>query len=218
MKITIILMLVFVLLAGSYKTPVEDTNTTTPPPLATEVITANDATQAKSNPDDAQIADVVEAIDASDEIIHPTAAPVARVEAIDAADNNQIPVAPQAQTTEVIDASDENVPPSAPAVVRVEAIDASDEHIYPAAPATARAEANKASSTEVDPKTIAFNHSEVTEDQVLGLEIEKDYENGKMIFEVEFYANGFEYDYEIDSETGKIISSESKGIHCTRLA
>ena len=33
-------------------------------------------------------------------------------------------------------------------------------------------------------------------------------EKGKKIYEIEFYSEGTEYDYEIDANTGKIISSD----------
>ena len=36
----------------------------------------------------------------------------------------------------------------------------------------------------------------------------KDYDDGRQEYEVEIRYNGYEYDYEIDAETGKIISSD----------
>lgn len=40
------------------------------------------------------------------------------------------------------------------------------------------------------------------------LEIESDYEDGILIYEIEFKVNGMEYKYEIDGSTGVIIKSE----------
>ena len=37
---------------------------------------------------------------------------------------------------------------------------------------------------------------------------ERDWEHGRQIYDVEFYADGVEYDYEIDAETGEIISKD----------
>ena len=36
----------------------------------------------------------------------------------------------------------------------------------------------------------------------------KDYDDGRQEYEVEIRYNGYEYDYEIDAETGNIISSD----------
>ncbi len=35
--------------------------------------------------------------------------------------------------------------------------------------------------------------------------IKLDYEHGTMIYEIEFYKNGIEYEYEIDANTGTIL-------------
>lgn len=52
---------------------------------------------------------------------------------------------------------------------------------------------------------IALQHLGVAENQVSKIEIELDHEDGRLIYEVEFKYNGLEYEYEIDSKTGKII-------------
>ena len=38
--------------------------------------------------------------------------------------------------------------------------------------------------------------------------MEEDYDDGRLIYDVEFYADGTEYDYEIDQATGRILSSD----------
>ena len=162
MKIPLIFALVFTLLAGSYKTPVEDTNTTTPSAPATEVVAADDATRAETNPEIAPQVAVVEAINTGDETIHPTAAPVAVVNAIDAAETVAEP--PKAEETDKI--------------------------------------------TAEEAKNIALLHTGLTEDKVRKLEVDQDRKRGKIKFEVEFHVEGFEYEYEIDAKSGKILTSE----------
>lgn len=57
----------------------------------------------------------------------------------------------------------------------------------------------------VKAKQIALDHSKVAENNIRDLEIELDYEYGKLIYEVSFDANAREYEYEIDAITGEII-------------
>ena len=59
-------------------------------------------------------------------------------------------------------------------------------------------------------KAIAFRDAGVTEDQVSRLEVELDYEDGRMVYEVEFYLGQVEYDYDIDAKTGRIVKFEIK--------
>ena len=57
-------------------------------------------------------------------------------------------------------------------------------------------------------KQLALNHAGVSADDVLFSQAELDYDDGRTVYEVEFRAGGYEYDYEIDAETGKILKSE----------
>ena len=57
-------------------------------------------------------------------------------------------------------------------------------------------------------KDIVFKHAKVENKNVTNLEIEYDYENGNMIYDVEFHCNNIEYDYEVDAISGKILESE----------
>ena len=59
-------------------------------------------------------------------------------------------------------------------------------------------------------KSIAFEHAGVTEQDIRQLEIELDYDDGRMIYEVEFYIGQIEYDYEIDAKNGRILEFKSK--------
>ncbi|MBQ3392582.1 MAG: PepSY domain-containing protein [Lachnospiraceae bacterium] len=38
--------------------------------------------------------------------------------------------------------------------------------------------------------------------------VELDYEHGRKVYEVSFYKNGYEYEYDIDAETGKVLKAE----------
>ena len=48
----------------------------------------------------------------------------------------------------------------------------------------------------------------LTNDQVTFTEVKLDIENGIQKYELEFYNNNKEYSYEIDANTGKILSYE----------
>ncbi|MBE7056253.1 MAG: hypothetical protein E7388_02275 [Ruminococcaceae bacterium] len=201
MKLPLIFTLVFALLAGSYTTPVEDTNTTIPPAVVkADAIAANDATQAEINPEIAPQVAVVEAVDASDESIHPTAAPVAIVNAIDAGGTEKIAPASQTQTAQAIDASDESIHPTAAPVAVVNAIDAG------------RGDTTSATKTITpeEAKQIALSHAKLTVEKVRKVKVEADKDEGKILFEVDFKHKGFEYEYEIDAKTGKILFFEKE--------
>lgn len=57
-------------------------------------------------------------------------------------------------------------------------------------------------------KNIVFSDANVSEEKVSNLEIEYDYEDGLMIYDVEFLSNNIEYDYEVNALTGEIIDKE----------
>lgn len=62
--------------------------------------------------------------------------------------------------------------------------------------------------TKEDAKKIALDHAGVTESDVSGMKVEFDREDGVPSYEIEFHHGGYEYDYDIDAETGKILKSE----------
>lgn len=220
MKISLIFTLIFTLLAGSYNAPVEDTKTTIPPAsIQADAIAANDAAQAEANPKAASEVSVAEAIDASDESVHPAAAPVAVVNAIDASDTESVAPAPQAGAVNAVDVSNESTYPVAAPVAVAEAIDASDTESVAPAPANpvAVANANTASEppkaeeiTAEDAKNIALSHAGLSGKKVHDLEVELDRERGKKIYEVSFESERFDYEYEIDAETGEILISDKE--------
>ncbi|MCD8010283.1 MAG: PepSY domain-containing protein [Lachnospiraceae bacterium] len=57
-------------------------------------------------------------------------------------------------------------------------------------------------------KSIALADAGVTESKVHDLEVEKDKENGVVVYEVSFDYNGYEYDYTINATSGKILEKE----------
>lgn len=57
-------------------------------------------------------------------------------------------------------------------------------------------------------KNIVFKDSKIDFKNVNNLEIEFDYDDGVMVYDVEFYYDNNEYDYEIDAITGKILDKE----------
>ena len=52
---------------------------------------------------------------------------------------------------------------------------------------------------------IALKHAGLTKDQVSFIKIENDIDNGLEKYDIEFYCNGKEYDYEINAANGQII-------------
>jgi uncharacterized membrane protein YkoI len=59
-------------------------------------------------------------------------------------------------------------------------------------------------------KEIALNHAGVTASAAINMKAELDYENGKMVYEIEFDSNQYEYDYDIDAVTGTVIKHEKE--------
>ena len=54
-------------------------------------------------------------------------------------------------------------------------------------------------------KEIAFAHAKVDASKVYRLHVDMDRDDGRMIYEVDFKHDGWEYDYEIDAVTGEIL-------------
>ena len=54
-------------------------------------------------------------------------------------------------------------------------------------------------------QSIALGHAGLAAGDVYGLKTERDRDNGVTVYEVEFKAGGYEYDYEINASTGEIL-------------
>lgn len=59
-------------------------------------------------------------------------------------------------------------------------------------------------------KEIALEHAGFTAADVVGIRVEMDYERGVMVYEVDFYADAYEYDYDINAETGEIVKNDKE--------
>lgn len=62
--------------------------------------------------------------------------------------------------------------------------------------------------TEDKAKQIALKDANVNEKDITGIRIKTDTDDGRTVYEVEFYVQAEEYDYEIDVNTGKIINKD----------
>lgn len=60
--------------------------------------------------------------------------------------------------------------------------------------------------TEDQAQAIALEHAGLTEADISHLQVRKDFDDGRQEYNVEFYVDRLEYEYEIDAATGKIIS------------
>ena len=55
----------------------------------------------------------------------------------------------------------------------------------------------------------ALKHAKLKKSQLDFLKkVELDFEHGRKIYEIEFYKDGFEYEYDIDAETGAVLKFE----------
>ena len=59
-------------------------------------------------------------------------------------------------------------------------------------------------------KEIALNHAGVNAENITGYKVELDRDYGGLYYEIEFYSAGYEYEYEINAETGEIVSSQKE--------
>ena len=67
--------------------------------------------------------------------------------------------------------------------------------------------ASKAKITEAEAKATALKHAGIDEANITGFDIDLDRDDGVLKYEIDFYSNGVEYDYDINAQTGEIISS-----------
>lgn len=85
----------------------------------------------------------------------------------------------------------------------------------PAATSSASSGSSSSSSTKkqltkTEARDIALKHAGLSVSQVRELDVELDRDDGKLHYDVDFEANGYDYDYEIDAATGKILKSEKE--------
>ena len=69
---------------------------------------------------------------------------------------------------------------------------------------------NNTAITKEEAKAIALKDAGLKEADALFVKVEEDYEKGQLIYDVEFYGNGREYDYEIAKNDGTIVKKDSE--------
>ena len=73
--------------------------------------------------------------------------------------------------------------------------------------------ATTASISLDEAKNIALTHANLTEDAVSLLRTEQEYDDGVLVYEIDFTYDTYEYDYKIDANTGEIISFDRDSIY-----
>lgn len=73
--------------------------------------------------------------------------------------------------------------------------------------------ATTASISLDEAKNIALTHANLTEDVVSLLRTEQEYDDGILVYEIDFTYDTYEYDYKIDANTGDIISYDRDSIY-----
>ena len=77
----------------------------------------------------------------------------------------------------------------------------------PSASQTAAGQTTSAAVTEEQARETALSHAGLTADQVTFVRSKLDRDDGRLMYDVEFYTSDYkEYDYEIDAATGEILS------------
>lgn len=71
-------------------------------------------------------------------------------------------------------------------------------------------EETKKELTATEARDIALKHAKLTSSEVRDLEVELDRDDGKKHFDVSFEKDGYDYEYEIDAASGKILKSEKE--------
>ena len=92
-------------------------------------------------------------------------------------------------------------------------IDREDDYAAPQAAAPAQTQARAQAQAPAAPtdigsgkaKSIALGHAGVSAGSARDLKVESDNDDGRIVYEVEFKAGGYEFSYEIDGSTGQIL-------------
>ncbi len=73
--------------------------------------------------------------------------------------------------------------------------------------------ATTASITVDEAKNIALTHANLTEDAVSLLRTEQEYDDGVLVYEIDFTSGDYEYDYKINAYTGEVVSYDRDSIY-----
>lgn len=80
-----------------------------------------------------------------------------------------------------------------------------------AAPITSSGSASQSAYIGLEAaKEAALKHAGVSASDATFVEAEYDYDDGRMVYEVEFHVKGTEYDYEIDAQTGAVVKYKNE--------
>ncbi len=72
---------------------------------------------------------------------------------------------------------------------------------------------NTASITVEEARNIALSNANLSADLVQFLRTETEYDDGVLVYEVDFTYNNYEYDYKINANTGEIVSYDRDSIY-----
>lgn len=64
--------------------------------------------------------------------------------------------------------------------------------------------------SENDALKLVYAHAGVVASQATHVKVKLDYDDGRKLYEIEFHAGGYEYDYEVNAVTGDIVKSEKE--------
>lgn len=112
-----------------------------------------------------------------------------------------VPVETTARTTDGGSASKAAPAPASAANISSQPASAADTSSQPA---------SAKDIGEAAAKQIALEHAGVAEADASHLWVSRDYDNGRLEYEVEFFSGSKEYDYDIDAADGSILSFDSE--------
>ena len=111
----------------------------------------------------------------------------------------------QEQNAQASGTQTETADPAAPATAQTSA--AASDQAQTSAPATAQNVTGTGTVDEAAAQKIALEHAGVKAADATITKSKLDYEDGRQVYDIEWYAGGAKYDYEIATDTGEIISS-----------
>ena len=82
----------------------------------------------------------------------------------------------------------------------------------PASSGSSSSGSSSAKLTKAEAKAIALKHAGLKESEVRELEVELDRDDGTLHYDVDFEKDGYDYDYEIDAGSGKILKSRKERV------
>lgn len=122
-----------------------------------------------------------------------------------------VPVETTARTTDGGSASKAAPAPASAADIPSQPASAADISSQPASAADISSQPASAKDIgEAAAKQIALEHAGIAEADASYLWVSRDYDDGRLEYEVEFFSGSKEYDYDIDAADGSILSFDSE--------